>query len=289
MNNHTLTSILIFDGPLKPLDIYCYMELDCIHKENFSILNFDYSLFVEISDTQRIIIHIKESEGNNKEKLNKAEKIYFNDSKRTTELILSIPKHISKGLEPGPYKIIYTRKFKQFIHELYVGTFHFIGAPSQKYHLIRENQENIIIHGYFKNIENERIHILKHQNTCVLTNKDKNKKLLKSSEIEYILNEIKTNIQNCTYLDDTKLLCKNDLPVEGKFILCWCYNILNDQNNLCHNLNIYRPKITEVSSLLYSIDPILEISKSSLTNFLNYNIGDFFFIIDDDCKKYQKY
>ncbi|KNC35195.1 cysteine repeat modular protein 4 PbCRM4 [Plasmodium falciparum RAJ116] len=284
MNNHTLTSILIFDGPLKPLDIYCYMELDCIHKENFSILNFDYSLFVEISDTQRIIIHIKESEGNNKEKLNKAEKIYFNDSKRTTELILSIPKHISKGLEPGPYKIIYTRKFKQFIHELYVGTFHFIGAPSQKYHLIRENQENIIIHGYFKNIENERIHILKHQNTCVLTNKDKNKKLLKSSEIEYILNEIKTNIQNCTYLDDTKLLCKNDLPVEGKFILCWCYNILNDQNNLCHNLNIYRPKITEVSSLLYSIDPILEISKSSLTNFLNYNIGDFFFIIDDDCK-----
>ncbi|CRH01557.1 cysteine repeat modular protein 4, putative [Plasmodium relictum] len=271
-DNHALTSVLIFDGPFEQIEFYCYMGIDCSHKAEFSISVDHYSFFIEITEKERIAIFYKEAP-KIKHTVSK-----LNDSKRISELILKISRNSYEALKPGPYKIIYSRKINGLIVETYIGIFHFIGAPLQKNHIIDENQKEIILHGYFKNIENQKLKIVGYS-TCdfgQLLNQS-----VGQNKHDAILNEVLNNVIDCKYLDDYKLVCNYNMIVNNKFELCWCYEVSND---LCKALKNINSQITEVSSLSTSMNAVLQITKSSHTKFINYEINNYIFIIDDNCK-----
>ncbi|CRG94564.1 cysteine repeat modular protein 4, putative [Plasmodium gallinaceum] len=269
--NHALTSVIIFDGPLKEIEFYCYMGFDCSHKVEFSLSVDHYSFFIEITETFRITIFYKETP-KIKHSVHK-----LSDSKRISKLDLKISKNGYNTLKPGPYKIIYSRKINGLTVETYIGTFHYIGAPLQKYHIVDKNQKEIVIYGYFKNVESEKLKIVSYS-TCdfvQLLNQS-----LGQNKHDDILNEVLNSVIDCKYHDDYKLICNYKKSIINKFDLCWCYEVEKD---LCKVLKNINSKITEISSLSTSMSAVLQITKSSHTKFINYEINNYIFIIDDDC------
>ncbi|SBS89075.1 cysteine repeat modular protein 4, putative (CRMP4) [Plasmodium malariae] len=271
IDNHTLTSVLFFDGPFQEIDFYCSMDVNCSHKEKFYLLWYHYFLFIEVSETKRIRIFFQEIL---KDKPGESNTY---DSIRISEIILNVFAISTKELKPGPYKIIYSRKINDLINENYIGTFHFIGPLIQQHHVVREKEINFFLDGYFKNIENNKIKIVRYK-TCNFQQLLEDKS--ESNNHDVIMNEVSKDIQICTYHNDYKLVCKYVKSVNNRFHLCWCYEI---HDEFCNSLKNFKQEITKISPVESFINPLIQISKSSYSNLINYNVDNFVFIIEDDC------
>ncbi|ANQ09511.1 Uncharacterized protein PCOAH_00047490 [Plasmodium coatneyi] len=274
--NHTLTSLLLFDGPNEEINFYCYRGTNCLHKANFTLLWYHYTIYAEITETERIMI----SYGEIKTKSTASGVL---SGIRNSELHLTISKHIIDKINPGPYKIIYSRKIGESFKENYIGTLHYVGASRQLFQITPTDETEITLDGYFKNIIHEQITVIKYSTCDFYTLMRVNYGRLGDLKNIYdnIQEEISTSIQDCTVSSEDKLTCKNMKPINKKYALCWCYG---RRENYCNRLENMQFLITEVASLDHSIKPIVQINKPPSAVFMNYNTEGYFFLVEDDCR-----
>ncbi|KJP86725.1 hypothetical protein AK88_03637 [Plasmodium fragile] len=276
MQNHTLTSLLLFDGPHEEINFYCYRGTNCSHKAKFTLLWYHYTIYAEITETERIMISYREIKG----KKTTASQIL--SGIRNSDLYLTISKHIIDKINPGPYKIIYSRKIGESFNENYIGTLHYVGASRQLFQITATNATEITLHGYFKNINQEQITVIKYSTCDFYTVMRDNYGRLRDLKKIYdnIQDEIFSNVQDCTISSEDKLTCTNMKPIGKKYALCWCYG---NRGNYCNRLENMQFLITEVVSLDHSIKPIVQINKPPSAVFMNYNTEGYFFLVEDDC------
>ncbi|KMZ91840.1 hypothetical protein PVMG_00713 [Plasmodium vivax Mauritania I] len=276
MQNHALTSLLLFDGPHEEINFYCYRGTNCRHKAKFTLLWYHYTIYVEVTETERIIISYRE----NKEKKIIAEEILL--GMRNSDLYLRISKHVIEKMNPGPYKIIYSRKIGESFKENYIGTFYYVGPSRQPFQIIAKDETEITLHGYFKNINDKHITVFRYLTCDFYTFLRNNYRELWDLEKIYdnIKEEIFNNIQSCTVSGEDKLTCKDMEPIRKKYALCWCYG---DRQNFCNRLENMQFLITEISSLDHSINPLVQINMPPNAVFMNYNTEGYFFLVEDDC------
>ncbi|EUD69556.1 hypothetical protein C922_00420 [Plasmodium inui San Antonio 1] len=277
MQNHRLTSLLLFDGPHEEINFYCYRGTNCWHKAKFTLLWYHYTIYVEITETERIMISYRET------KARKSTTSEILSGIRNSDLYLIISKHIIDKINPGPYKIIYSRKIGESFKENYIGTLHYVGASRQLFQIIATNETEITLDGYFKNINQEQITVIKYSTCDFYSFLRDNYGRLRNLKKIYgsIQDEIFSNVQDCTVSSEDKLTCKNMKPIMKKYALCWCYG---NRGNYCNRLENMQFLITEVVSLDHSIKPIVQINKPPSAVFMNYNTEGYFFLVEDDCR-----
>ncbi|SCM08951.1 cysteine repeat modular protein 4, putative [Plasmodium chabaudi adami] len=269
--NYAVTSVIMFDGPVQEINFYCSINTNCTHIEQFYLLWYKYSLYIEVTETLRIIIVLHETP---EKKLSPPNS--FNTIK-ISKMILSLSSIKSTRMKPGPYKLIYSKNVNGVTVESYVGTFHHIGPHVHK-NLVTDTANNILLEGYFKQIENDKIKIITYS-TCnfhkLLTENSK-----PIENIDAFQKNILKNIHECKYNNDHTLMC-NDVQITNRKIhLCWCYEI---SEKYCENLLNLQLTIIEYSPLESILNPVTQISKSSYFNFMNYQTDDYFFLIEKNC------
>ncbi|GAW82717.1 hypothetical protein, conserved [Plasmodium gonderi] len=310
LDNHAITSAILFDGPNKEVNFYCYIGSDCSYKGQFTLLWYHYSIYAEITKTKRLTILYEEIPKN---KNNKSE---IFSGIRNSSITLKLSGHNMYEIKPGPYKIIYSRKILGIFRENYIGILHYIGASQQLNQIVNLNETEITLDGYFKNIEHSKIKVIRYP-TCDFLSvlyknneyaesvanklkreaKDESKKEGKIEENEEkegkimkIYNTLRTevlkNTQECLESSDFKLTCKNMKPINTKFSLCWCYEKIPGFCNFLENMEYL---ITEISSLEYSIKPIVPITKPPSNVFMNYRNKEQFFLLEDDCSNIKNF
>ncbi|CXI87364.1 cysteine repeat modular protein 4 [Plasmodium berghei] len=269
--NYTVTSVIMFDGPVQEINFYCPINTDCTHTEQFYLLWYKYSLYIEATDTKRIIVVLHEIPEKRLIQPNS-----FNTIK-ISKMILSLSSIKTNGMKPGPYKLIYSKNVNGVIIKSHVGTFHHIG-PMVHTNIVSDAANNILLEGYFKHIENDKIKIIAYS-TCnfhkVLTNISKH-----NENVNEIKKKILSNTHECKYNNDHTLICEDVQLKNEKIHLCWCYEISEKH---CENLLNFQLTIIEYSSLQSILNPITQISKSSNFNFMNYKTDGYFFLIEKNC------
>ncbi|WBY59688.1 cysteine repeat modular protein 4 [Plasmodium yoelii yoelii] len=269
--NYIVTSVIMFDGPVQEINFYCPINTDCKHTEQFYLLWYKYSLYIEVTDTKRIIVVLHEIP---EKKLNHPNSF---STIKISKMILIVSSIKTTEMKPGPYKLIYSKNVNGVIVESYVGTFHYIGPIVHK-NIVSDVANNILLEGYFKQIENDKIKIIAYS-TCNFT-----KLLTDISKPNENVNEIKktilSNTHECKYNNDHTLICEDAQLNNEKINLCWCYEI---SEKYCENLLNVQLKIIEYSPLQSILNPITQISKSSNFNFMNYKTDGYFFLIEKNC------
>ncbi|VWU49343.1 cysteine repeat modular protein 4, putative, partial [Hepatocystis sp. ex Piliocolobus tephrosceles] len=279
VNNYyyPITSIILYDGAFQDIQMYCYVGTDCLHKEKMLLLWYTYIFYIETGPNERIILYY------NTELYSRTVQAAVHLPIKSTEYSISILKHSTQKLVPGSYKIICTRKINNAIFENYVGTFHLVG-PYKKQERIKADTTEIVIKGYFKSIDINKL-VIKRHTTCNLVVPEYD--LIGQKQYTFNKGKELNSAHQCAYINESTLQCYyiKDYHLELS-TLCWCYNI---EANFCDNIENLQPTTFAFFSLLDINIPVHQLTKNFHTNILNYHIHNYYFLIEKDCDKIQNF